>query len=280
MRHLNEPRDWIHEWVRVHAVLEPTLRWRWRTAQITHINWCCFYYFLRNGLVALLEALFARIFVRLNVCSYVFARVCLHVHVCTCVHAHTRTCAHKHTLSRLLSFLWRALSVGRPLCLILTKHVSMCACAHGCVQTYQQPRKAAKMHVTFTDTFFLFYFGIFKSLFGRHSSKANRKSHTWMHKSAANRTFHASVALRLAAKKTSRCMCLHLTCLILSNSVAPCHADQRRVLQYDVLQCGAVWCSMVQCGAVWYIVLQCHGFVTEMQVPWHLTCLIPFYIVT
>jgi len=28
---------------------------------ILHIDWCCFYYFLRNSLVALLEALFARI---------------------------------------------------------------------------------------------------------------------------------------------------------------------------------------------------------------------------
>ena len=30
------------------------------------IDWCCFYYFLRNSLVALLEALFARIFLDLR----------------------------------------------------------------------------------------------------------------------------------------------------------------------------------------------------------------------
>jgi len=100
------------------------------------------------------------ILVRFNVCSYVFAHVCLHVHVCTCVHAHTRACAHTHTLSRLSSFFSRALSVGEPVCLILTKLVSMCVSAHGCVQTNQHPHKE-KVHITFTDIFFLLCFGIF-----------------------------------------------------------------------------------------------------------------------
>jgi len=31
-----------------------------QTDSISRINWCCFYYFIRNSLVALLEALFAR----------------------------------------------------------------------------------------------------------------------------------------------------------------------------------------------------------------------------
>jgi len=37
--------------------------WIWfevKYSVITTIDWCCFYYFLRNSLVALLEALFAR----------------------------------------------------------------------------------------------------------------------------------------------------------------------------------------------------------------------------
>jgi len=34
--------------------------------RILHIDWCCFYYFLRNSSVALLEALFARIFLDLR----------------------------------------------------------------------------------------------------------------------------------------------------------------------------------------------------------------------
>jgi len=38
-----------------------------------HIDWCCFYYFLRNSLVALLEALFARIFSYTHACG-----PCLH----------------------------------------------------------------------------------------------------------------------------------------------------------------------------------------------------------
>ena len=35
-----------------------------------YIDWCCFYYFLRNSLVALLEALFARNVYR-YICVYI-----------------------------------------------------------------------------------------------------------------------------------------------------------------------------------------------------------------
>ena len=38
----------------------------WRCYFLFFIDWCCFYYFLRNSLVALLEALFARIFLDLR----------------------------------------------------------------------------------------------------------------------------------------------------------------------------------------------------------------------
>ena len=84
------------------------------------IDWCCFYYFLRNSLVALLEALFARIFFRfeISVCwiFFFFARPvsyktpssappdqapvpgCRHsfcvliIHVCLCVRAYICAC--------------------------------------------------------------------------------------------------------------------------------------------------------------------------------------------
>jgi len=46
----------------------------------TYFDWCCFYYFLRNSLVALLEALFARIFLDLRYrcaeCKYISRGVC------------------------------------------------------------------------------------------------------------------------------------------------------------------------------------------------------------
>ena len=42
-------------------------------------DWCCFYYFLRNSLVALLEALFARIFLdlRYRCAEFFFFKACL-----------------------------------------------------------------------------------------------------------------------------------------------------------------------------------------------------------
>ena len=40
--------------------------WKWICRVSQTVDWCCFYYFLRNSLVALLEALFARIFLDLR----------------------------------------------------------------------------------------------------------------------------------------------------------------------------------------------------------------------
>ena len=58
-----------------------------------HIHdWCCFYYFVRNSLVALLEALCA-----LYTCTHVHAHVHILVHVHTRTHTHLHTHTHAHT---------------------------------------------------------------------------------------------------------------------------------------------------------------------------------------
>jgi len=51
-----------------------------------HIDWCCFYYFLRNSLVALLEALFAP---QVHKCTYTHTPTDTHVHTHSLTHAHT-----------------------------------------------------------------------------------------------------------------------------------------------------------------------------------------------
>jgi len=48
----------------------------------TCIDWCCFYYSIRNSLVALLEALFAR---------YIYISLYLHIFTCTYRGTHTQT---------------------------------------------------------------------------------------------------------------------------------------------------------------------------------------------
>jgi len=48
----------------------PSVKSCWIRTDMSSFDWCCFYYFIRNSLVALLEALFARIFCRSEVLVY------------------------------------------------------------------------------------------------------------------------------------------------------------------------------------------------------------------
>ena len=54
------------------------------------IDWCCFYYFARNSLVALLEALCARIFsfrfVNIGFCFWkIYVYIYIYIYICVCV---------------------------------------------------------------------------------------------------------------------------------------------------------------------------------------------------
>ena len=54
--------------------------------QVTYIfDWCCFYYFLRNSLVALLEALFAQVYL-LKEHIHVTTSIEQHIHALFCVY--------------------------------------------------------------------------------------------------------------------------------------------------------------------------------------------------
>jgi len=53
-----------------------------------------------------------------------------------------------------------------------------------------------------------------------------------------------------------------------------CSVVQCGAVWCSVLQCGAVWCSVLQCGAVWCSVLQCvtwfvHVWVIRYSYVWH-----------
>ena len=61
----------------------------WKECAQIHIDWCCFYYSVRNSIKALPEALFARIFLDLR--SW-----------CAVINRHWKECAHIHTCVRLL----------------------------------------------------------------------------------------------------------------------------------------------------------------------------------
>ena len=63
------------------------------------IDWCCFYYFLRNSLVALLEALFARVSTARDVVTVLLAfaeYLLLNIHIFTCTYRGTHTQAHMY----------------------------------------------------------------------------------------------------------------------------------------------------------------------------------------
>ena len=74
------------------------------------IDWCCFYYFLRNSLVALLEALFARY---LSKCSAARSSPCLgtmpYIVLCVC----SPLCHHLHTIFHIVAWV----------CIFVCKHL-------------------------------------------------------------------------------------------------------------------------------------------------------------
>ena len=72
------------------------LQWKWITKSLhiaihtcvykyiyVYIDWCCFYYFLRNSLVALNEALFARINICIYICIYIYIYIYICIHIYT-----------------------------------------------------------------------------------------------------------------------------------------------------------------------------------------------------
>ena len=58
----NPPHKNNHHWFH-HTAIYSNRKRPTRTTWMHVIDWCCFYYFLRNSLVALLEALFAHVYV-------------------------------------------------------------------------------------------------------------------------------------------------------------------------------------------------------------------------
>ena len=68
----------------VHIHLRFNHHWVKTCINIHMIDWCCFYYFARNSLVALLEAL----------CAWVYICVC--VCVCVCAYTYVHLCKHKY----------------------------------------------------------------------------------------------------------------------------------------------------------------------------------------
>ena len=137
----------------------------------THIDWCCFYYLVRNSLVALLEALCARsvpLFVGAcmyhSMCEYMCVRVCVKECECTCVpiwffrsilpcegRAMARACPHCHS-APVSSYSWLN---GKRKCwsvrwititnqntdtttnnIYMYVHIRLFACVHACVCVY------------------------------------------------------------------------------------------------------------------------------------------------
>ena len=77
--------------------------WALVHGQLCMIDWCCFYYFLRNSLVALLEALFARytgVFLyqrtHLRTHSLKIVHICVYVYMCVfaCICIWMRMCVY------------------------------------------------------------------------------------------------------------------------------------------------------------------------------------------
>jgi len=73
------------------------------SSTLIYIDWCCFYYFVRNGLVALLEALCAQYPSLCKYrCNYRVHVVCTCIHawvmyICICMYIYTHSCIRTHT---------------------------------------------------------------------------------------------------------------------------------------------------------------------------------------
>jgi len=92
----------------------------WHITQVSgtsHIDWCCFYYFLRNSLVALLEALFARICVHGDAWYLCILYTQDYASTCIIFLSQSRTPTAGHCAPDIRLVEWRALrDVSAPLC--------------------------------------------------------------------------------------------------------------------------------------------------------------------
>jgi len=90
----------MHTNTHAHALHRPHAEALNRDLQSMHkysytytFDWCCFYYFLRNSLVALLEALFA-LHLCINAYIYIYIHTCTYIYIYMSAHIHTYTYIH------------------------------------------------------------------------------------------------------------------------------------------------------------------------------------------
>ena len=126
---------WLAAYTQIPALTPVT----WLIPCVTWLDWWCFYYFLRNSLVALLEALFALI----DVCDVTHWCVTHHIHMCSKLFGSIHTNAGTDTCNMTRSYVWR----DSVIC--VTWRIHMCDTTHSYVQqvVLQHIQKCRRWHL-------------------------------------------------------------------------------------------------------------------------------------
>ena len=134
------PQNWV-SWICPNNWRDTLSKWtQWLLKEAGNlIDWCCFYYFVRNSLVALLEALCARIFsfrfVNIGFCFwkkiYIYKYICIYKYIlCVCVRSLTNS---SFRLSQPGSCAWLSPFLLCADCTCVLVCVCLCMCMWKCV---------------------------------------------------------------------------------------------------------------------------------------------------